>query len=62
MRHWKVEIKEVGNPTTVKSELIGDFDENYCVNWWGLKNTDVEWYKLEEVIAYEQGEMAVYDR
>lgn len=49
MRHWVCEIKEVGNDHTVKPELFGDFDENYCVRWWGLKNPDVEWYKLQEV-------------
>ena len=51
MRHWKVEIKEVGNDHPVKSEYIGDehFDEIHCVEFWGLKNPDVEWYKLEEV-------------
>jgi hypothetical protein len=49
MRHWKCEIKEVGNDHTVMSELIGDYDEDYCVRFWGLKNPDVEWYKLQEV-------------
>jgi len=24
-------------------------DEKYCIKFWGLKNPDVEWYKLEEV-------------
>ena len=49
MRHWVCEIKEVGNPQTVKPELFGDYDEKDCVRWWGLKNPDVEWYKLMEV-------------
>ena len=51
MRHWKCEIKEVGSPHTVKPELWGDetMDEKYCIKFWGLKNPDVEWYKLEEV-------------
>lgn len=53
MRHWRVEVKEKGRKITVKSELIGDFDEAYCVRWWGLKNQNVEWYKLEEV-CYEK--------
>ena len=51
MRHWICEIKEVGKPNTLKPEYIGDdyFDENECVKFLGLKNPDVEWYKLEEV-------------
>ena len=50
MRHWKCTIKEVNNPHLLKPELTGDYDEEGCVKFWGLKNSDVEWYKLEEII------------
>jgi hypothetical protein len=49
MRHWVCEIKEKGKEHTVSPELIGDYDEKYCVEFFGLKNPDVEWYKLREV-------------
>lgn len=51
MRHWKCTIKEKGNDKLLVPEYIGDdyFDENACVRFWGLKNPDVEWYKLEEI-------------
>ena len=51
MRKWRVTIKEVGNDHPLVSEYWGDdyVDEKFCVNWWGLKNPDVEWYRLEEV-------------
>ena len=51
MRHWKCTIKEVGKEKPIVSEYIGDdcFDEKKCVDWWGLNNPDVEWYKLEEI-------------
>lgn len=51
MRQWRCTIKEVGNDTPLVSEYLGDdyVDEKFCVNWWGLKNADVEWYRLEEV-------------
>ena len=48
-RRWRCEIKEVGRDKPVVSELWGAYDENDCVKWWGLKNPDVEWYKLTEI-------------
>ena len=48
-RRWRCEIKEVGRNKPVVSELWGAYDENDCVKWWGLKNPDVEWYKLTEI-------------
>jgi len=49
MRHWICEIKEKGNEQILVPELFGDYDENDCVKFLGLKNPDVEWYKLREV-------------
>ena len=56
MRRWRCTIKEVGNDKPIVSEYWGDdyFDENDCVKWWGLKNPDVEWYKLEEIPLCEE--------
>ena len=48
-RHWRCEIKEVGNEKPIVSELHGVYDEDDCVKHWGLKNADVEWYKLTEI-------------
>ena len=49
MRHWKVQIKECGNNHILTPELVGDYDEQYCIEFFGLDEPDVEWYKLEEV-------------
>ena len=51
MRRWRCTIKEVGNDHLLTPELWGDdyTDENACVKHWGLKESDVEWYKLEEI-------------
>lgn len=49
MRTWKCTIKERGNDHVLIPTLTGDFDRNYCIKFWGLNNSDVEWYKLEEV-------------
>lgn len=48
-RHWKVTIKERNNPNLLTPELIGWYDENDIVNFLGLKQPDVEWYRLEEI-------------
>ena len=49
--------KTLGNAVPIVSECWGDdyFDENDCVKWWGLKNPDVEWYRLEEVKDEDKG-------
>ena len=51
MRHWKIEIKEKGNNQILTPEYIGDdsFDRNACIEFFGLNESDVEWYKLVEV-------------
>lgn len=56
MRKWRCIIKEVGKDSLHVSEHCGDdyVDESFCVKWWGLKNSDVEWYKLEEIKEEQQ--------
>lgn len=49
MRHWKVIIKEVGNPHPIETEMIGDYDEYDVVKHYGLRNPDVQWYKMQEI-------------
>ena len=48
-RHWRVTIKErfMINPLT--TELHGNYDEQDVVEFYGLKQPDVEWYKMEEL-------------
>ena len=48
-RHWQVVIKEVFNPKTITTEVHGNYDENGVVKFLGLKNEDIEWYKLKEL-------------
>ena len=49
MRHWKVIIKEVGNPHPIETEMIGDYDEDDVVKHYGLRNPDIQWYKMQEI-------------
>ena len=51
-RHWGVTIKEKGKTTPLETEMHGCYDEKDVVDFFGLKNDDVEWYKLKEL--YEQ--------
>ena len=53
---WKATIKECGmesllTPTySVPDDGMHDhIDENFLVDFWGLNESDVEWYKLEKV-------------
>ena len=49
MKHWKAEIKERGNSHILTTELHADVDRKYCIDFFGLNEPDVEWYKLYEV-------------
>ena len=53
---WKATIKERGRqglltPTySVPDDGMHDhIDENFLVDFWGLKEPDVEWYYLEKI-------------
>ena len=49
MKVWKVRIKEVGTDNVLTPCLVGDFDRDYVIRWFGLDLPDVEWYELTEV-------------
>lgn len=53
---WKATIKEKNNEHILTPEyLVPDdgahdyIDEKYLIDFWGLENDDVEWYKIEKV-------------
>lgn len=48
MTTWNITIKEVGNPNTLHPSYTGDVDEKFLINFFGLNEPDVEWYKIEE--------------
>ena len=47
--HWRVTIKEKAMKHPITAELHGNYDENDVVDFYGLKQDDVEWYKMEEI-------------
>lgn len=52
---WKATIKEVGNPHILTPTYLISNDEEsfldrqYFIDFWGLEEDDVEWYKLERI-------------
>ena len=48
-RHWKVTIKEVAMKHSITTELHGYYDEDDVMDFYGLEQPDVEWYKMEEI-------------
>lgn len=47
MKHWQVTVKEVGMPRPVVSSFLGNKSREEIIQFYGLKNSDVEWYKVE---------------
>lgn len=49
MKHWKITIKETGRPKPIVTEHHGNLDEQGLIDFFGLTESDVEWYKIEEI-------------
>lgn len=60
MKTWKATIKEVGNDHLLTPTYCGDVDRKFLIDFWGLKNPDVEWYRIEELKYYEYGIFDVF--
>ena len=48
-RHFKIITKEVGRDNPIETEFVGDVDRAYLIKFFGLQETDVGWFRLEEV-------------
>ena len=48
-RHFKSITKEVGRDNTSETEFIGDVDRAYLIKFFGLREPDVECFRIEEV-------------
>lgn len=54
MIKWTATIKEKGNdhiltPSYTVSDEDGRYlDKDFFINFWGLDNPDIEWYKLNK--------------
>lgn len=45
-KRYRVEMKEVGKDSILTPELWGYVTEEDVIRHFGLKNEDVEWYKI----------------
>lgn len=48
-KHFKIITKEVGRDNPIETEFIGDVDRAYLIKFFGLREPDVEWFRIEEV-------------
>lgn len=48
-RRFRVSIKEKGNGNVLHPEYHGCVGEDFLIRFFGLNDTDVEWYKIEEI-------------
>ena len=48
-RHFKIITKEVGRDNPIETEYIGDVDRTYLIKFFGLRERDVEWFRIEEL-------------
>lgn len=48
-RHYRADIKEVGNDTILHPEHLGYKTVEQLEEFWGVHNDDVEWYQIYEV-------------
>ncbi len=46
-KHYEITTKEVGREKPIKTTYIGDRDRRYIIDFFGLEQPDVEWYKIE---------------
>lgn len=48
---YRITIKEVGNQNLLKPTYssITEVTEKFLIEFFGLNNPDVEWYKIEKI-------------
>lgn len=56
MRHWIITTKERKHPHPFRTEHHGNLDKDGIIEFFGLHFSDVEWYRIEEVVLVEEKE------
>ena len=44
---FNVQVKEKGKDGILTPSYTGDVDREFVINFFGLREPDVEWYKIE---------------
>ena len=48
-KHFKIITNEVGREHPIETEYIGDVDCAYLIKFFGLREADVEWFRIEKI-------------
>ena len=48
-KKFKIITKEVGREKPIETHFTGDVDENYLIEFFGLREPDVEWFKIQRI-------------
>ena len=48
-KHFKIITNEVGREHPIETEYIGDVNRTYLIKFFGLREADVEWFRIEEI-------------
>ena len=48
-KKFKIITKEVGREKPIETLFTGDVDENYLIEFFGLREPDVEWFKIQQI-------------
>ena len=48
-KHYQITIKDAGLEKPIVTEYVGDIDRRKLVEFFGLKEPDVEWYQIKEL-------------
>lgn len=49
-KHYKITIKEAGLKKPIETEYHGIIDYEELIAYYGLNNSDVEWYNIDEIV------------
>ena len=48
-KFYLITIKEKNNPHVIETEYLGNVDEKFLIDFFGLNDDDVEWYEIKEL-------------
>lgn len=48
-KKFKIITKEVGREKPIETHFTGDVDKNYLIEFFGLREPDVEWFKIQQI-------------
>lgn len=53
-KKFKIITKEVGREKPIETLFTGDVDENYLIKFFGLREPDVEWFKIQRIWPFQK--------